>query len=58
MGQHIIHSQGGMFELNGDPAFVAGGMLWYLHNEIIWHHWIRVAQIDISLTACTKEIGG
>eukprot|EP00441_Pelagodinium_beii_P016590 CAMPEP_0197667336 /NCGR_PEP_ID=MMETSP1338-20131121/65949_1 /TAXON_ID=43686 ORGANISM="Pelagodinium beii, Strain RCC1491" /NCGR_SAMPLE_ID=MMETSP1338 /ASSEMBLY_ACC=CAM_ASM_000754 /LENGTH=393 /DNA_ID=CAMNT_0043246553 /DNA_START=17 /DNA_END=1198 /DNA_ORIENTATION=+ len=25
---------------NQDMANV-GGALWYLHNEIIWHHWIR-----------------
>lgn len=24
----------------------AGGMLWYLHNEIIWHHWIRVGSFS------------
>ncbi|CAJ1335598.1 unnamed protein product [Effrenium voratum] len=27
--------------VNQDMANV-GGMLWYLHNEIIWHHYIRV----------------
>jgi len=31
--------------VNQDMANI-GGMLWYLHNEIIWHHWIRVGSFS------------
>ncbi|CAK9023913.1 Hypothetical protein SCF082_LOCUS16396 [Durusdinium trenchii] len=31
--------------VNQDMANI-GGMLWYMHNEIIWHHWIRVGSFS------------
>ena len=41
----------------GGDRGAPGGMLWYLHNEIIWHHWIRATRQGPSFPPGNSGMG-